>query len=75
MCNYFTTLNISKTHFAHYFDAVNLASLQNILLFRGILSKLTDAAKEAIAIYVGETWEDVKKERLARQKFTHDRSR
>lgn len=53
-------LNIATTLFTYYYDNTNHTCIQNILLFRGILSKLTGRAKEVVSIYGCENWQDVK---------------
>lgn len=49
------SLNIATTLFSHYYNTLEEKWLENILLFRGILSKLTGKAIKVIWIYGCET--------------------
>lgn len=59
-CELYNYLKISQTFLTIYYDETNPGSMQNLLLFEGIKSRLTGRAREVISIYGATTWDDVK---------------
>lgn len=54
-------IKVATTLLNYYYDSTSVASIQNVLLLQGILSKLTGRAKEVVSIYGYERWDDIKK--------------